>query len=176
MNIAIFDLDGTLNTSTQRKHLIPARKDIRINSAWLPWHEAFKLETLCDPLIHQAAQMHAEGWTIFVVSNRTDSLGQATGNHLMASGFPPAHYVLRGTDDNRKPTAWKANTIAVLLATMEEGHVVFFDDDVDAIAEVANCLKSRTKINYDGVVVKHSTVQEKPQNGAGNHTIKEVCY
>lgn len=176
MNIAIFDLDGTLNTSTQRKHLTPAKKDIRTNSAWLPWHEAFKLETLCDPLIRQAAELYEAGWTIFVVSNRTDSLGEATGNHLMASGFPPAHYVLRNTDDNRHPTAWKSNTIAVLLATMKEGHVVFFDDDTNAIAEVANCLKSRTRIIYDGVVVKLTATQEKPKNGAGNHTIKEVCY
>lgn len=41
MKIAIFDLDGTVNTTTNRKHLIPPRDQIRNNAAWQEWHGAF---------------------------------------------------------------------------------------------------------------------------------------
>lgn len=177
MKIAIFDLDGTVNTSHKRKHLIPARSQVS-NAAWAEWHEAFELEDLCMPVIKQAAELYASGYTIFVVSNRSDYLADATDKVLMAAGFPPAHYVLRSKDDHRHPLVWKTNTVAVLLATMQSGRVMFYDDDANAIHEVAGALEKRTDIIYNGVVVQIEQEKEvAPENyKPSNHTIIEVRY
>lgn len=96
----------------------------------------------------------------------------------MAAGFPPARYVLRVKDDHRHPSAWKVNTVAILLATMQSGHVVFFDDDANAIHEVAGILKKRTDIMYNGIVVQiEQKKKEAPKSAEpSNHTIVEVRY
>lgn len=91
LKLALFDLDGTLNTSKARKEFIP--ENIRDNSAWLRWHQAFRMERLNPSLIRTAAAYAHAGYSIGVVSNRDSSLITDTSIYLNNSGFPDARLV-----------------------------------------------------------------------------------
>lgn len=145
MKYAFFDLDGTLNGSKGRGDYIP--KDVRDNSAWLRWHEAFQLEPLNTSLIQTAQQLFKAGFHIIVVSNRDTSLLSKTYHYLRGNGFPEHESVLRQPEDNRHPSGWKINTIENLMRTMREGsHVMHFDDDKGAQ------LKLLERFQYSGTV------------------------
>lgn len=146
LKLALFDLDGTLNTSKTRKEFIP--ENPRDNAAWLRWHQAFRMERLNLPLIKTAAAYADAGFTISVVSNRDESLIRDTSIYLNNSGFPDARYHLRSLDDNRYPATWKEQTIRNLLAYGEDIEVHHFDDDKQAISKLADAYRHSLKVRY----------------------------
>lgn len=144
MKLAIFDLDGTLNTSNKRSEFIPT--DPTINENWFRWHEAFRLEKLNTNLIKTANALYKAGYVIAIVSNRDESLAEATQLYLSNNGFPPAHTIFRQRKDKRKPCDWKADTIK-LLCQYIEGDVQHFDADAIAIKKLTEFFKGRP-VNY----------------------------
>lgn len=146
LKLALFDLDGTLNTSKARKEFIP--ENIRDNSAWLRWHKAFRMERLNLSLIRTAAAYADAGYTIGVVSNRDSSLITDTSIYLNNSGFPDARYHFRSLDDNRNTCDWKEQTIRSLLAYTDDIEVHHFDDDKKAIGRLADYYRHSSRINY----------------------------
>lgn len=144
MKLAIFDLDGTLNTSNKRGEFIPT--DPTVNENWLRWHQAFKLEKLNTALISTASALNKAGYQIAIVSNRDESLARETYLHLCSNGFPPARTIFRQQKDNRKPCDWKADTIK-LLCEFTAGEVQHFDDDAKAIKKLTDLFKGK-QINY----------------------------
>lgn len=146
LKLALFDLDGTLNTSKARKEFIP--ENTRDNSAWLRWHEAFHMERLNLDLIKTAAAYADAGYTIGVVSNRDSGLIAETRIYLNNNGFPDALYHLRTQADSRYPATWKEQTIRNLLAYSGNVEVHHFDDDKQAIQRLAGHYQHSPRVSY----------------------------
>lgn len=150
--LALFDLDGTINTSKARKQFIP--ENTRDNAAWLPWHKAFRMERLNLDLIKTAAAYASAGFTVSVVSNRDDSLVTDTSIYLNNSGFPDARYHLRSAADNRYPSTWKEQTIRSLLAYAGRVEVHHFDDDKKALDRLADIYRHSLDVKYIPHLIK----------------------
>lgn len=132
--LALFDLDGTINTSNARSALIPENRTN--NAAWLGWHKAFRMERLNLSLIHTARCMAKAGYEVGVVSNRDVSVENDTRIYLGDSGFVASQYHLRSADDNRKTRDWKVSTVYNLLVYSGPAEVHMFDDDLPALKEL----------------------------------------
>lgn len=144
--LAIFDLDGTINTSNARAELVP--KDPRKHAAWHPWHKAFRMERLNIDLIKTAQAYHKAGYMISVVSNRDENLSMATSLHLYEANFPTARYHLRNIEDTRTTVDWKSETIQNLLAYAGKIEVHHFDDDKKALEKLTEQFKFDDDILY----------------------------
>lgn len=147
--LALFDLDGTINTSSARSALVPA--DSRNNEAWLGWHKAFRMERLNLPLIKTASAMAGAGYDIGVVSNRDVSVADDTRIYLKNSGFPDARYHLRNAEDHRKTKDWKFSTVHNLLVYAGPVEVHMFDDDKAAL----KALYERFQFSQDVRFIPH---------------------
>ena len=152
--LAFFDLDNTLNTTSARKKLVP-HHDIRNNTEWLPWHEAFHSERLNLPLITTAGGYKDAGFEIAVVSNRVSSLIEETRIKLVNSGWPKdCRYHLRSIDDHRHPSQWKLETLQNLLYYAEPIEVHIFDDDKSMLMG----LSERFRFNREVHIIPHNVV------------------
>ena len=147
--LALFDLDGTINTSSARSALVPENRTN--NAAWLGWHKAFRMERLNLSLIHTASCMSAAGYEIGVVSNRDESVMQDTHIYLKNSGFPDARYHMRSADDNRKTKEWKFSTVYNLLVYSGPVEVHMFDDDLPALKQLCE----RFQFNRSVLFIPH---------------------
>ena len=147
--LALFDLDGTINTSNARSGFIPENHSN--NAAWLDWHKAFRMERLNLSLIHTADCLAGAGYEIGVVSNRDESVMQDTQIYLKNSGFPDARYHLRSADDNRKTRDWKVSTVYNLLVYSGPVEVHMFDDDLPALKQ----LRERFQFNQSVQFIPH---------------------
>lgn len=147
-HIAIFDLDGTLNSTKARIELVPDNS--RDNKAWIPWHAAFALEELNYGLIDTAMAMNASGTDILVVSNRNDQFSFDTQKHLRNSGFPATAMVLRDDYDYRSTKSWKVDTIKNLVLLLREEVVIHhFDDDKPVLKSLTEYFRSnRPYVHY----------------------------
>lgn len=133
--IALFDLDGTLNSSHKRAAYIP--EDVRNNAAWMGWHNAFHMENLNLELIKTAQGYKRAGYDIAVVSNRNHDLRQETDIQLRCACFPiGAKFFLRHSDDNRHTRQWKVETVKSILALAGPIEIHHFDDDKKALGEL----------------------------------------
>ena len=147
--LALFDLDGTINTSNARSGFIPENRNN--NAAWLGWHKAFRMERLNLSLIRTADCLASAGYEIGVVSNRDESVMQDTQIYLKNSGFPDARYHLRSADDNRKTKEWKISTVYNLLVYSGPVEVHMFDDDLPALKQ----LRERFQFNQSVQFIPH---------------------
>lgn len=147
--LALFDLDNTLNTTSNRKPLVPYH-DIRNNAEWLPWHAAFHSERLNLPLIATASAYKAAGFQIAIVSNRDLSMAGETSIKLITSGWPKeCRYHLRSIDDHRHPSEWKLDTIQKLVDYAEPLELHLFDDDKSVLMKLAEQYRfSRDSVNF----------------------------
>lgn len=150
--LALFDLDGTINTSKARNTLIP--ENVRDNASWLPWHKAFRMERLNLGLIKTAAAYSDAGFIVSVVSNRDNSLITDTCTYLHNSGFPDARYHFRFAEDNRHPSTWKEQTVRNLLAYIGPVEVHHFDDDKKALDRLADAYRHSLDVKYIPHLVK----------------------
>ena len=144
--LALFDLDGTINTSSARSALIPENRNN--NTAWLGWHKAFHMERLNLSLIHTARCMAGAGYEIGVVSNRDESFTSDTQIYLKNCGFPDAHYHLRSADDNRKTKEWKISTVYNLLVYSGPVEVHMFDDDLPALKQLCERFQFNQSVQF----------------------------
>jgi hypothetical protein len=147
--LALFDLDGTINTSNARSGFIPENRNN--NAAWLGWHKAFHMERLNLSLIRTADCLAGAGYEIGVVSNRDESVMQDTHIYLKNAGFPDAHYHLRNADDNRRTRDWKVSTVYSLLVYSGPVEVHMFDDDLPALKQ----LRERFQFNHPVQFIPH---------------------
>ena len=145
--LALFDLDGTINTSSARSALVPENRTN--NAAWLGWHKAFRMERL--NLIRTASCMSAAGYEIGVVSNRDESVMQDTHIYLKNSGFPDARYHMRSADENRKTKEWKISTVYNLLVYSGPVEVHMFDDELPALEQLCE----RFQFNRSVLFIPH---------------------
>lgn len=144
--LALFDLDGTLNTSSARKDFVP--ENAFVNSAWLEWHKAFRIERLNLSLIRTASCMAGAGYEIGVVSNRDESVSRDTCIYLENAGFPGAMYHLRSADDDRKTKDWKVTTVYNLLAYAGPVEVHMFDDDLPALKKLTERFQFNRSVQF----------------------------
>lgn len=144
--LALFDLDGTINTSNARSALVPEN---RFNNAeWLGWHKAFHMERLNHSLIRTAYCMAEAGYDIAVVSNRDESVMQDTYIYLRNSGFPNASYHMRSAEDNRKTRDWKISTVYNLLVYSGPAEVHMFDDDLPALKQLCERFQFNRSVQF----------------------------
>lgn len=146
LKLALFDLDGTINSNTSRKDFIP--ENTRDNAAWLRWHQAFRMERLNLSLIKTAAAYDQAGYTVAVVSNRDDSLASDTSIYLNNSGFPDARYHLRSQNDNRTTLLWKEKTVQHLLAYSGDVEVHHFEDDRKVLERLSDLYQHSNRVLY----------------------------
>lgn len=144
--LALFDLDGTINTSSARSALVPENRNN--NAAWLGWHKAFRIERLNLSLIRTARCMAGAGYEIGVVSNRDESVMQDTQIYLKNSGFPEARYHMRSADDNRKTKEWKISTVYNLLVYSGPVEVHMFDDDLPALKQLCERFQFNQSVQF----------------------------
>lgn len=146
LKLALFDLDGTINSNTSRKQFIP--EDTRDNAAWLRWHQAFRSERLNLSLIKTASAYDQAGYTVSVVSNRDDSLASDTSIYLSNSGFPSARYHFRSQHDNRTTLMWKEQTVRNLLAYSGDVEVHHFEDDLKVLERLSDLYRHSGRVLY----------------------------
>ena len=144
--LALFDLDGTINTSNARSGFIPENRNN--NAAWLGWHKAFRMERLNLSLIHTADCLADAGYEIGVVSNRDESVMQDTHIYLKNASFPDARYHLRSANDNRKTRDWKVSTVYNLLVYSGPIEVHMFDDDLPALKQLCKRFQFNQSVQF----------------------------
>lgn len=153
------DLDGVVNSSNLRNHLIPKTEMAKATAmGWLEWHAAHDTEAYNDDMIDFLNAEHANGNAVLFVSMRLETCRKSTVEALQRAGvaFQPVLW-LRSEDDDTPPPASRAasvlHAIQMLGALRQPSAITLIDDSQDNIRAVHACPHVQQAASDHGCVV-----------------------
>lgn len=119
--VAIFDIDETLTNWRADKHdamlrAVDAWNNTQDVAVWDEWNMHCTMDTPNMPMIMLAQQLHAEGYTIALLSARGEANWATTIAFMRTHGVPYSMMILR-------PLAYEGTTSAVYKAAMVDEHI-----------------------------------------------------
>lgn len=152
----LVDLDGVMNSSNLRNHLIPKTEMAKATAmGWLEWHKAHTIEAYNDEMIDFLNSEHANGNAVLFVSMRLDLCRDSTVEALQRAGlgFQPVLW-MRAEDDDTPPPASRAGTVLQAIqmfgALHEEAHITLIDDSIGNVQAVHGCPRIRQAASDHG--------------------------
>lgn len=82
MSVVFFDLDGTLSLTDHRQHYV--RGD---NKDWDAFYDMCHLDPVHEPVARIAYSLWASGWTVYILSGRSDQVRDKTVAWLEDAGI-----------------------------------------------------------------------------------------
>lgn len=140
--LLIVDLDGTINTSSERrKEFAPNQARVNDRDSWLSWHLAHTREAPVLPRIDFVNELAADGWTVILLSMRDIRAKATTIEQLKEWKLNYSQLVLTSPGDHRTPPRMKADVVELLkenivVSTGLIPRVLFIDDDEEVCQAV----------------------------------------
>lgn len=145
VKIYLVDLDGVINSSNLRQHLIPKTEMAKCTAmGWLEWHKAHGEEAMNDEMIDFLNREHADGNAVLFVSMRLDLCRDSTVRSLLDAGlgFNPVLW-MRSEDDDTPPPASRARAVHDVIqlfgALHHDAQITLIDDSLDNVQAVQRC-------------------------------------